>query len=485
VKTVVVGAGAAGLWAALHAVEQGPVVLVAPDPSAGSATALAQGGIAAAVAEGDDPAAHAEDTLTAGAGLCDREAVHVLTAEAPDSIAELVRRGMAFDAGGRPTLEGGHRARRVLHAGGDATGRFLLQALLAAADRERRVVWDRGRVAALLPEGGAVRGVRRADGAEVEGDRTILATGGACGIYGRRTGPDHSTGHGLALAWDAGAALADLEFVQFHPTALDVPGHAARLLTEALRGEGGRLVDPRGRRFMADHDPRGDLAPRDVVSRAIAAVRAETGRVFLDATGIDGVRERFPTAAATCDAVGLDLARDPVPVAPAAHYFIGGVLTDLWGRTTVPGLSACGEVASTGVHGANRLASNSLLETLVFGRRAALAPEGTGPSAEPEDPYADLPGTTGPSLEDVRSVADAALGVRRDAPTLEAALRYLATSGGGGAHALVARLVARAALRREESRGAHFRDDHPRTVEAWRRRQVVSPLGWCRLPVAS
>jgi L-aspartate oxidase len=489
VRTLVVGAGAAGLWCALHAAERGPVVIVAPDPTGGSATALAQGGIAAAVAEGDAPAVHAADTVRAGAGLTDPASVEILTAEAPAAVAELRARGMVFDEGGAPTLEGGHSARRVLHAGGDATGWHILQALLAGTYEERRVTWHHARAAALLADRGSVRGVRTLDGEDLEADRVVLATGGATGIFGRRTGPDGSTGDGMALAWSAGAALADLEFVQFHPTALDVPGRPARLLTEALRGEGAVLRDAGGRRFMPEFDPRAELAPRDVVARAIAAVRERTGEpVVLDATSVREVRDRFPTAARSCDEAGLDIAKEPIPVAPAAHYFTGGVLTDAWGRSTVDGLLACGEVACTGVHGANRLASNSLLEALVFGRRAARAEPGAGPAVGAVEPLEAPPPGRGQPLADVRRIADRDLGVVRDGDGLARAARELGAGGNAGpAEAdpatLVAWGLARAALRREESRGGHFRRDFPDPRPAWRVRQVVGRDGWATLAV--
>jgi L-aspartate oxidase len=487
VKTVVVGAGAAGLWAALHATERGSVTVVAPDPTRASSTSLAQGGIAAAVAEGDDPAAHAADTLSAGAGLNDPVAVRVLTDEAPAAIAELRYRGMVFDEGGAPTMEGGHRVRRVLHAGGDATGWAILEALLDAAHREPGVEFVDDRAGSLLADGKAIVGVRTIGGLQVESDRVVLATGGATGIFGRRTGPDRATGDGLAMAWDSGAAVADLEFVQFHPTALDVPGRPARLLTEALRGEGAVLLDSAGARFMHRFDQREELAPRDIVARAIARVREETGgQVFLDATGVTGVAQRFPTAAGSCAEAGLDIARDRIPVAPAAHYFTGGVLTDLWGRTTLPGLYACGEVACTGVHGANRLASNSLLEALVFGRRAGS--DGGGPPLElpvGEEPIPQRVGVV--ALDEVRSLADRFLGVIRTGSELEtvaAKLQGSGTIGSGDRPAtLVATLLAEAAFRRRESRGGHYRSDFPETRLEWRVRQVVSTRGWVRLPV--
>jgi len=492
-RTVVIGGGAAGLWSALHAAERGPVTLVAPDPSAGSATALAQGGIAAAVAEGDAPAHHADDTIAAGAGLSDPEAVRVLTDEAPAAIQDLIARGMVFDAGGAPTLEGGHSARRVLHAGGDATGWGILRTLLEAVDRDDRIRWIDGRASGLQRSGHRVHGISIAGGGDLEADRVILATGGATGIFGRRTGPARAVGEGSVLAWHAGAALADLEFVQFHPTALDVPGHPARLLTEALRGEGAVLLDADGDRFMDRFSPAGELAPRDVVARAIFHIRVETRRpVLLDATRIPDLRRHFPTAAASCDEVGLDIARDCIPVAPAAHYFGGGVLTDTWGRTTVPGLSAAGECACTGVHGANRLASNSLLEALVFGRRAALADDDRPVRAvEPHEPLGGEPPYIGLPIEEVRSVADLHLGVIRNDEGLRTVAAALVAPPPvrevvpDRAATLIAWLVAQAALRREESRGAHFRTDFPESREEWHHRQAVSVRGWSRVDPAS
>jgi L-aspartate oxidase len=489
VRTVVVGAGAAGLWCALHAAERGPVTVVAPGAALLTATAWAQGGVAAALGEGDSPEAHARDTLAAGAGLCDERAVDVLVRGAPEEVSSLQAMGMEFDAGGAPTLEGGHSARRVLHAGGDASGRVLHRFLADTVAADGRIERVDALASAIAVSGHRATGVTLHDGRVVDAVRVVLATGGACGIYGHRTGPDTSIGGGLALAWTAGAALADMEFVQFHPTALDVPGHPARLLTEALRGEGAVLRDASGRRFMERFHPLAELAPRDVVARAVLQVREETGApVFLDAREVPDVARRFPVAEMQCMEVGLDITRTPIPVAPAAHYFVGGVLTDTWGRTSVPELYAAGECASTGVHGANRLASNSLAEALVFGHRAAVAeggPAELGLTAERE-PLPEPRPANGLPLAEVRELADRFLGVRRSDPELRDLLNELAgrdAEGGVLAATLVAWLVALAALRREESRGGHFRTDFPEPREEWRFHQAIDPGGWRRVPL--
>ena len=485
-RTVVVGAGAAGLWCALQAAERGSVTVVAPGAVEMSATAWAQGGIAAVTEAGDSPALHAADTIAAGAGLCDPRAVDVLVHEAPMQVRDLRAMGMAFDESGRPGLEGGHSARRVLHANGDASGRALHRFLADRVSAHRGIDRVNGRVVGVATVEGAAIGAALDTGAHVPGDRIVLATGGACGIYGRRTGPDTSVGEGLVLAWDAGAALADVEFVQFHPTALDVPGRPARLLTEALRGEGAFLVDAHGERFMRRFHPDGDLASRDVVARAVIRVREETGRpVYLDATKVSDIAARFPTAAEQCREEGLDIATAPVPVAPAAHYFMGGILTDLWARTTVRGLFAAGESASTGVHGANRLASNSLAEALVFGRRAALADDGTPDVHAPADAApADDPPVDALPLAAVRDLADRYLGVRRNGPELRTVRERLESGrGADGPATLVAWFVAGAASQRQESRGGHFRVDFPTSRPDWRARQAIDRRGRWRIDV--
>lgn len=486
-RTVVVGAGAAGLWCALHAAETGSVTVVAPGAAEMTATAWAQGGIAAVTEPGDSPASHAADTIAAGAGLCDPRAVDVLVSEAPAQVRELRDMGMSFDEVDVPALEGGHSARRVLHADGDASGRALHRFLADRVATHPGIERVDGRVIGLLAMGRRVIGVEVEGGRKMEADRVVLATGGACGIYGRRTGPDTSVGEGLALAWGVGAALADLEFVQFHPTALDLDGWPARLLTEALRGEGAVLVDSSGERFMSRFHPLAELAPRDVVARAVIRVREETGKpVYLDATGVVGVASRFPTAFEQCREAGLDLVSSPVPVAPAAHYFMGGVLTDLWGRTTVEGLSAAGEVAATGVHGANRLASNSLAEALVFGRRAALAEDGE-PDLSVRNPggVSARPSDHGLSLGEVRDLADRYLGVRRNGPELRAVGERLLEETGNGSRAatLIAWLVASASYRRQESRGGQYRVDFPESTQSWRVRQSVDRSGWSTIEV--
>ena len=380
---LVLGGGIAGLTAAIGAARRWRVGLLTKSTFEETTTFLAQGGIAAAIGEEDSPELHFEDTVQAGAGLCDEEAVRVLVNEGPDRVRELMEICPRFDkVDGQIVLgrEGAHSLPRIVHAGGDATGSEVSSALAEAARLGSRVqLYEDEFVIDLLTVDGRCVGaltLNLADGGLTLNVAmvTVLATGGAGQVYGRTTNPSVATGDGVAMAYRAGAAIRDLEFVQFHPTGLAVPGQqTVQLITEALRGEGAYLRNAAGERFMTEVDPRGELASRDIVVRGMVAEMRRDGadHVYLDATHLDAawLQERFPRVTAGLRDHGLDLATELIPVAPVCHYFIGGVVTDVWGRTTVPGLYASGEVASTGVHGANRLASNSLLEGLVFSDR--------------------------------------------------------------------------------------------------------------------
>lgn len=484
---LVVGSGAAGLATTLAAVERGArVTLLTAGSLLSGSSPWAQGGVAAVFDEGDSPEQHAADTLAVGAGLNDAEAVGVLTRGGVRVARELIAAGVPFDGGPSGpdlALEAGHQRRRILHAGGGATGRAVTETLLARVVEHPLVrVRPHSPVEELLAERGRVVGVR--SGAQTyEARATVLATGGYAALWSRTTNTPDSQGAGLALAYRAGATLADLEFVQFHPTALVLPGQAAFLLTEALRGEGAVLVD-------ADEHPIVDpLLARDVVARAVARHRRDVGPVYLSLRGLDPafVHERFPNIAERLREWGLDLARDLLPVAPAAHYCMGGIRTDSAGRTDLPGLYAAGEAACTGVQGANRLASNSLLECLVFGREAAEAaltdtPDMatrweastlSAPSSWGERgvaPTESFPQNTKPVAPPTADFAlgdrlDRDLGVERDAARLTTLIDDLAASDDA---TLVARLAASAALLRRESRGAHYRTDAPETDPRWR-----------------
>jgi L-aspartate oxidase len=493
---VIIGGGIAGLRAATDLVTRGNVLLLTKAGSTESNTGYAQGGIAAAMGRDDSPARHLSDTLDAGAGLCDPEAVDVLVSEGPRYVAELLYWGVAFDRGvdGTPALgrEGAHSVRRVLHAR-DATGREIARTLWARVARSRSLqVCDHALATRLVVEDDRCAGVEllRQDGtvARVEARAVLLATGGAGRVFRETTNPAIATGDGLAMAWRAGARVSDLEFVQFHPTVLHVPGTPRFLVSEAVRGEGARLINADGEAFMPRYDARGDLAPRDVVATAMVQEAERTGTpVFLSLGHLDAkwVSGRFPGIAEACRKAGLDFTRDPLPVSPAAHYMCGGVDTDLSGRTSIPGLFAAGEVACTRVHGANRLASNSLLEGLVFGARAAAAmrlPERDArlpPLIEAPAAPPSVPGSAVISA----AVPDRmwrAAGLVRDAAMLgplardldaEAAALEVGLDERGGDHrdwqaanlARVGALIARAALRREESRGGHRRADFPDT----------------------
>ncbi len=474
---LVLGAGLAGLSAALAAAGEGRRVRVVSPVAlnAGCASAWAQGGMAAALGADDTPELHAADTVAAGAGLVDPETAALLTREGPEAVRRLAALGAPFDRTASGTfaqsLEAAHSRARVARVKGDQAGREIMRAVTAAVLAEPRIeVWTEARARALLQDAtGRVRGalIERAGAlAEVLSPAVVLATGGLGGLYAGTTTPAQVRGEGLGLAALAGAVIADPEFVQFHPTAIDIGRDPAPLATEALRGEGARLVDGEGRAFMAAYHPDAELAPRDVVARAIHAER-EAGRgAYLDATTAVGAKfpHEFPGVFAACMAGGLDPRVRPIPVAPAVHYHMGGVATDAEGRTSLEGLFAAGEVASTGVHGANRLASNSLLEAAVFGARAGRAaaaePGSSGPIL-PAEPWPDLPA---PELEALRRAMSRHAGVVRDGEGLCALLGEidaLEAGFGRGPVLAAARLVAACALDRRESRGAHFRRDHP------------------------
>jgi L-aspartate oxidase len=497
VDLLVLGSGVAGLSAAIRAVRTGlSVAVVTKGDLTSSTTRYAQGGIAAALTHDDSPELHRSDTLTAGAGLCDGAAVDILVTEGPRRVRELIELGARFDRDSHGDLalarEGGHSVARVLHAGGDATGAEIERALVVTARSEVHEVRERGFALELLVEAGRVCGVVVLDESgqreEVRARHTVLATGGAGQLFSVTTNPVLSTGDGVAMARRAGAVLADVEFVQFHPTALHYPAMPRPLLSEALRGEGAILRDDAGRAFMTDEHPMADLAPRDVAARAIARRLRDRDleHLWLDATPIADIEHRFPTIWSASRSVGLDPRRDWLPVAPAAHYSCGGVATDLDGATTLPGLWAIGETACVGVHGANRLASNSLLDGLVFAARTVESvqrgkdgPDDSGvlrgapPAVTSPAAHFDGAGSVAALRDDLQRALTLDAGVLRDAASLERAAKELNrirsstpnedSEAAGELRNLVTvaeRLVA-AATRREESRGTHTRLDFP------------------------
>lgn len=509
---LIIGGGLAGLRAALAVDPALSVVVITKSGLQQSNSNYAQGGIAGVLDPEDRFDNHIADTLTAGGQLCDPAVVEMVVREAPDRIGELIEWGTNFDqqSGGLALgREGGHSHHRIVHALGDATGKEVMRAVIERTGQLKNVeTWENTFTLDLLTDSGACRGAlvwnAKHGKTLVWAKQTVLCTGGAGQVYRETTNPDVATGDGLAVAYRAGAELRDMEFMQFHPTVLYIAGSSRNLITEAMRGEGAHLVDRNGYRFMLDYDERGELAPRDVVSQAIVTQMEKTRHpnVYLDLSHLDAtsIRARFPGIAATCAEFGIDIATDWIPVRPGAHYMIGGVTVDLEGRTTLPGLWAAGEVTSSGLHGANRLASNSLLEGLVYGAHAG-AGASQAAKGVPDDFHAlplSNPATPHDSAEpldvlDIRnslkSLMWRAAGVRREREALEDAkqtidhwcsyvlARQFSQPAGWELQNMltVARLMIEAALEREETRGTHLRTDFPATDDArWQRRIAFS-----------
>ncbi len=521
---VIIGSGIAGLYAALIAREHGSVLVLTKGSIDEANTKYAQGGIAAAVGPDDSAELHLEDTLDAGAGLVDAEAARILTSEAADRIADLVRFGVPFDStDGEISLgkEAAHSRNRIIHAGGDATGAHIELTLADLARHSNVTILEHSQAVEIVVEDGIATGLvaldaRTNETEEFQGKHIVLATGGGGQLFRVSTNPTVATADGVALAYRAGAEVLDLEFYQFHPTALRIPGVPVFLISEAVRGEGALLVNEAGERFMLPVDERAELAPRDIVARAIVSEMARTGAdcVYLDVTHLAPERtlSRFPQIAAYCARYGVDITKEPIPVSPAAHYMMGGVRTNSWGETNVRNLYACGECACTGVHGANRLASNSLLETIVFakrivqrtlsgeggptlaspharelpaaGRMGAFTPEDGGPTRIGA-PARALPFAEAPlSLSNLQALMWEKAGIVRDGPGLAEASLTLSMWEHAAhaptdrpAHELanlltVGRILTEAALIRQESRGAHYRTDFPNTLDSWKRHIV-------------
>jgi L-aspartate oxidase len=509
---LVIGGGLAGLRAALAVPPELAVLVITKGGLRQSNSNYAQGGIAGVIDPEDRFEDHIADTLAAGGGLCDEAVVEMVVREAPARIGELIEWGTHFDqaAGGLALgREGGHSHHRIVHALGDATGKEVMRAVIDRTCAMPNVeTWEHAFTLDLLTHEGRCRGAlvwsERQGQTLVWAKQTILCTGGSGQIYRETTNPEVATGDGLAIAWRAGAELRDMEFMQFHPTVLYIAGSSRSLITEAMRGEGARLVDRDGHQFMSEYDPRGELAPRDVVSRAIVTQMERTRHpnVYLDLTHLDpdAVRARFPGIAATCAEFDLDITRDWIPVRPGAHYMMGGVSVDIEGRTSLPGLWAAGECTSSGLHGANRLASNSLLEGLVFGAHAGAGAAREAASADDDFRAVAL---ANPPLEEGAEVLDLAdirnslksqmwrsAGVRRErqrlleaAGTIDRWCGYVLerqfndTSGWELQNMLtVARIMIEGAMTREETRGVHLRTDFPNTDDVnWKRR-----IAFCR-----
>ncbi|GAC1515618.1 MAG: L-aspartate oxidase [Gemmatimonadaceae bacterium] len=494
-RFLVVGSGVAGLHTAWRASQHGDVLLLTKRSLFDSATAWAQGGIAAALGAGDSPELHRKDTLAAGAALADRQAVTVLVEEGPARVRQLATAGANFDLdpNGDYKLgrEAAHSRNRIVHAQGDQTGAEVARTLIERVHDSKRIqVVEVARVLDLIVTRGRCHGVHASvsgRATDILADATVLATGGCGQVYRYTTNPIVATGDGFAIAHRAGVRLADMEFVQFHPTALDTPENPLALISEAVRGEGAVLVSERGVRFMRKQHRLADLAPRDIVARAIFRERRTGGMVYLDARKLSRTfSRRFPGILAICLARGIDPRRDLIPVTPAAHYMMGGIVTDLVGRASLPGLYAVGEVARTGVHGANRLASNSLLEGLVFAERVArdLAHVKHRAVAAPRTgwtvPVLEDRGAAQVAADQVRSLMWEHAGIARSAKGLRTCLAELdelesrLPIGATEERNLLqtARLIAEGALLRKESRGGHYRADYPRAKQAWRGRHI-------------
>jgi L-aspartate oxidase len=504
---IIVGSGIAGLYIALLAIERGSVLVLTKGNIDDCNTRYAQGGIAVAMGKDDSPELHFEDTMAAGDGLCDAEAVRILTDEAADCIADLIKFGVPFDTlDGEITLtrEAAHSVPRIMHAGGDATGEHVEVTLSRQVRSTPIKVLENCLASEILVQDGKVIGVKALDcrtGSveEYHCQFLILATGGAGKLFKYTTNSDVVTGDGIALAFEAGAEICDIEFFQFHPTVLRLPGVAPFLISEAVRGEGGILKNVEGRRFMPDYVAEAELATRDIVARSIVYEMKKThsDRVFLDVTHLPSrlITTRFPRIYSFCRDHGLDITKGLIPVAPAAHYLMGGVKVNIWGEANIPGLFAAGETACTGVHGANRLASNSLLESVVFSKRVMQRTEMTPPLRHYEEPSDEaishclsdrevLSKVPPLNLPNLQSLMWDKVGIIRSGKSLDEAADILATwesllsqpsdrpSYELNNLILCARLVTEAALRREESRGAHFRTDFPQTSPEWQRHSV-------------